>query len=63
MSLATPSASTYTPTPRVEPTPSSVRSVVVSTRARELEEEAATSSCFLRVNLDIRELNILGLGK
>ena len=59
VSRATPPANTYTPTPRVEPTPSSVRSVVLSTRARELEDEATTSSCFLRVNRDIREVNIL----
>ena len=61
MSRATPPASTYTPTPRVEPTPSRVRSVVVSTRASELEEEEQ-SSCFLLVNRDMRELSILGPG-
>merc|ERR1719209_1942741 len=58
--LATPPARTYTPTPRVEPIPRRVRSVVL----RHLlsppwpSPPAVASSLFLRVNRDFNPSNI-----
>ena len=63
VSLATPPANTYTPTPRVEPTPSMVRSQVVRHRDREVASVEVVSSCFLLLNLDIMEENILATPK